>query len=249
MKFRVPIGWRVVSAIALLTLTHACAQAPATLPVAAPSVAGAPYITSAAFDWAKLLPPPPAPGSIAAQADLETVLHVQDSRTAEQIAWAREVAGDDVFKNARVLGPWFTPRNLPYTAAFFRQVDADSAEAAHGLKKLYPRLRPPWADSRVHPCIEVAHTGSYPSGHSSRAWMWAELLAQIFPEQRVELYARARAVMWGRVIGGAHFPSDTVAGERTGRALAAELLKNPAVRAALEKCRAEAAPFLLKKAA
>ena len=54
---------------------------------------------------------------------------------------------------------------------------------------------------------------------------------------------------WARVIGGAHFPTDTIGGKILGEALAAELLKDPAVRAELERCRAEAARFAVKKAA
>lgn len=210
---------------------------------------GGHFVKPEVFDWKKLLPPPPAPNSIAAQADLETVLHVQEARTPEQVAWARFIAEDDVFKNARVLGNWFSAANLPYTAGFFQEVNDDGGAAVNGLKKLYPRKRPPFLDPHVHPCVFVPATGSYPSGHSSQAWLWAEILAQIFPEKQTELYERARAVMWGRVIGGAHYPSDTTAGELVGRTVAREMLKNPAIHAAIEKCRAEAAPFLLKKAA
>jgi len=210
---------------------------------------GGHYVKAEVFDWKKLLPPPPVPGSLAAQADLETVLHVQESRSADQIAWAQFILEDDVFKNSRVLGPWFTAANLPFTARFFAEIDDDGAAAVNGLKKLFPRPRPPLTDPRVHPCISVPKSGSYPSGHSSQAWLWAEILAQIFPDRQAELYDRARAVMWGRVIGGAHFPTDTTAGELVGRTVAREILRNPAIREAIEKCRAEAAPFLLKKAA
>lgn len=210
---------------------------------------GGHYVSPAAFDWKKDLPPPPAEGSLAARADLETVLHVQETRTAEQVAEAKSIVHDDLFNNARVLGAWFTRANLPQTAEFFDAVNEDGAAAVHGIKDIYPRLRPPFADARVHPCVTLQKTHSYPSGHSSQAWMWAVLLGEIFPDQRAALYDRARAVMWARVIGGVHYPTDTVGGEMVGRAVAAKLLENPAVRAALVRCRAEAMPFLLKKAA
>ncbi len=248
MKFLRSLVWSLALALALAPSLRA--EPAVTDKVMASSDAhGGHFVKPEIFDWKKILPPPPAPDSIAAQADLETVLHVQDSRTPEQVAWAQFILEDDVFKNARVLGPWFTAANLPFTAEFFKQIDDDGAAAVNNLKKLYPRPRPPRTDTRVHPCIPVPKSGSYPSGHSSQAWMWAEILAQIFPEKQAELYDRARAVMWGRVIGGAHFPSDTAAGELVGRTVAREMLKNPALRAALEKCRAEAAPFLLRKAA
>jgi acid phosphatase (class A) len=201
------------------------------------------------LDPKKILPPPPAPGSLAAQADLETVLHVQAARTPEQVAWAKFIEHDDLFKNARVLGDWFSAENLPFTAEFFHQIDDDGGLIFGDVKTLYPRQRPPFADARVQPCVELKTTGSYPSGHSSQAWMWAGLLAEIFPEKRTELLDRARDVAWGRVIGGVHYPTDTIGGKLLGDAIVAELLKLPAVQEAIRHCRAEAEPFLRKKAA
>lgn len=207
------------------------------------------FLHAGELDAKKILPPPPAPGSLAAQADLETVLHVQAARTPEQVAWAKFIEHDDLFKNSRVLGDWFTAENLPFLAAFFHQVDDDGDLIFGDVKTLYPRPRPPFADSRVHPCVELKTTGSYPSGHSSQAWMWAGLLAEIFPEKRTEILDRARDVAWGRVIGGVHYPTDTIGGKLLGDAIVAELLKLPAVQEAIRQCRAEAEPFLRKKAA
>ena len=207
------------------------------------------FLTPGAIDLAKILPPPPEPGSIAAQADLETILQVQAARTPEQVAWAKFIEADDLFENARVLGDWFTLANLPVTADFFRRVTSDSSMASNTIKALYARPRPPKVDARVKPCVEIPKSGSYPSGHAMRAALRAALLAEIFPEKKAELEDFARQTAWGRIIGGVHFPTDIMAGRLLGDALAAELLKNPAVRMAIEKCRAEAQPFLLRKAA
>jgi len=234
-----------------LSLAPAFRAEAATDRVMAPAadVSDGHFIRANALDLKQILPPPPAPDSLAGRADLATVLHVQDSRTAGQVAWAKFVEEDDLFKNARVLGPWFTRENLPQTAKFFGEVDDDGFVISRLAKAMYPRPRPPLTDSRVKPCVEVPASGSYPSGHSSQAWMCADLLVQIFPEKRAELLERASAVEWARVIGGAHFPTDTEGGRRLGEAIAREILKNPAARAEIEKCRAEAQPFLLKKAA
>lgn len=215
---------------------------------AAPAVAaGEESLMPANLDVAAILPPPPAPDTPAGRADLETVLQVQAARTPEQIAWAEEIEEENVFANADAIGPWFTAKNLPATAAFFAKVEADYARL--GVKKRFERPRPPYADARVQPCVRFSRSSSYPSGHAVRAWLWAEVLAAEYPEARAALEARARAVCWGRVIGGVHYPSDVAAGEMLAKALAAAMLKTPAVQAALEKCRAEAAPFRLKKAA
>src|SRR5438309_1697001 len=50
------------------------------------------------LDLAAILPDPPAAGSLAANADLETVLQVQAARTPEQVAWAQVVERNDLFE-------------------------------------------------------------------------------------------------------------------------------------------------------
>lgn len=212
-----------------------------------PAPAQAVYLPAGAIDLQTVLPPPPRLDSPAGRADLETVLQVQAARTPAQETWAKEAEEDTLFRYASAVGAWFTPENLPQTAAFFAKVDADVAGL--GLKKIFGRPRPPFADDRVKPCVVVRVSPSYPSGHALRAWVWAGLLGEIYPEAKVALAERARWVSWGRVLGGAHFPSDVTGGRVLAEAVLAAMLKNPAVQAELAKCRAEAEKFRLKKAA
>ena len=210
---------------------------------------GGNFIPAGAIEVKTVVPPPPAAGSVAALADLETVLQVQAARTPADVAWAKLVVKDSAFDNASVLGAWFTRENLPVTAEFLKQGTEDTLAVSRSLKGLYARPRPPRMDPTVHPCVELPDSGSYPSAHSMRAFVWAAVLGEIFPDHQVELYTRAHRAAWSRVMGGVHFPSDLVGGRLLAQAIVAELRKNPAYHAAVEKCRAEAAPFLLKKAA
>ncbi|MBQ3722983.1 MAG: phosphatase PAP2 family protein [Bacteroidales bacterium] len=50
--------------------------------------------------------------------------------------------------------------------------------------------------------------GSYPSGHTMRSWMVAQLLSEINPSAAEKLYARAWEYGESRVIAGAHWQSD-----------------------------------------
>jgi acid phosphatase (class A) len=149
------------------------------------------------------------------------------------------------------LGPWFTKGNLPATAQLFKDLtDAwNASPVSSSFKKLYPRQRPFLVDARVQPCVERPDTGSYPSGHTTLAFIWAGVLAEIFPEKRTELFDCAHRAAWGRVLGGVHFPSDLVGGRVLAAAVVAEMKKSAAFQAAVAKCRAEAQPLLLKKAA
>lgn len=244
MKFRALLPWLVL----LLGLAMPLARAQSLEEKYASAVAR--YVQPESVDWKSLLPPPPAPDSIAARGDLEVVLQVQASRTAADVAWAKLVEQDKVFADyGDVLGPWFGEKNLPLLAAFLTQVTTDSWLSGNRMKNLYPRQRPPAVDPAVQPCVKIPHSNSYPSGHSLRAYVWAAVLADIFPGREAELLTQARRVAWGRVIGGVHYPSDTVGGRVAAEAIVAELRKSAEYRAAVEQCRAEAAPYLLKKAA
>lgn len=246
--------YRSISATALVVAAALLFAAPVTLAqtnsmAEATTALGGHFVKPAAFDLAKLLPMPPEPGSLAAQADLEAVLQAQAWRTPEQVAWAKFIEKDSVFNNSLVLGAWFTKDKLPATAAFLKDILDDVNAVSEGTKKLYARPRPPQVDPAVQPCVAVPKSASYPSGHSTRAFVWAGVLAEIFPEKRAELFEHAHRVAWSRILGGVHFPTDVVGGRRLADAIVAELKKNPEFTAALEKVRAEVAPFMVKKAA
>jgi acid phosphatase (class A) len=218
--------------------------------------AGAPvaahFFAPEAIDLAKILPPPPAPDSIAGRADLEAVLQAQAWRTPEQVTWAQLVAKGDMFavyKTGGAFDAWFTKENLPATAALLKAVMEDMRTTSAAYKKLYPRPRPFLADSRIQPCVERPDSDSYPSGHATVIFIWAGVLTEIFPEKSADISACAHRAIWGRVIGGVHFPTDLMGGRLLAEAALAELKKSPAFHAAVEKCRAEAEPFFLKKAA
>jgi len=217
----------------------------ATLPALAAN-----YLAPDAIDVKALLPPPPAAGSLVEHAELEVILHLQVERTPAQAARARHVDAEDAFVfGADVLGGWFTPANLPLTADFFGKLRDDLQPINSATKTLFNRRRPPILDARVKPCVKFADTGSYPSGHGMRSAIWAGLFGALFPEKAAAFQDRASETRWCRLLAGVHNPSDVEAGRILGEAIAQELLKNPAVQQEIEKLRAEAAPFLLKKAA
>ncbi len=207
------------------------------------------FVKPTAVDLARVVPAPPVAGSLAALADLEAVLQAQAWRTPEQVAWAKRIEKMTVFDNADVLGAWFTKEKLPLTAAFFKDIGEDLHEVSEVAKKLYTRPRPFVADASIQPCVERPTTDSYPSGHGFAAFVWAAVLTDIFPSQRTELFAFAHRLVWGRVLGGVHYPSDLVAGRFIAEAFLIELKKSPAFRAAVEQVRTEVAAAAVKKAA
>jgi len=212
-----------------------------SLPAAA---AAANFLTPAALDLPDLLPPPPAPGSPAASAELDAVLQAQAVRTPEQAARCVQIENETIWLfGSEVIGPWFTAANLPKTAAFFAAVREDFIPVNRAAKALYPRKRPPFADERVKPCVEFADTGAYPSGHGIQSSLWAALLGQIFPEHAAAFARRAEKTRHFKLISGVHYPSDLTAGQIVGEALAGKLLQVSNVHDAIGELRYEAAPF------
>ncbi|MEJ1974046.1 MAG: phosphatase PAP2 family protein [Lacunisphaera sp.] len=206
------------------------------------------YLRTQDFDATKVIPVAPAADSLATLADLETVYQVQLRRTPEQVTLANYFAADTVFQYDAVIGPWFTAANLPRTAEIFLQIAADRSAISSAGKAVWNRPRPPLLDPRIHACAPLPKSGSYPSGHSTQAFLWAGLLAEVFPERRAALRERAELVAWSRVVAGVHYPTDIAAGRVLGDRLVREFLQVPALHAALEEIRAEVAPFVARKA-
>ena len=255
---RVPFAFRLhlfvvlgfCSVPALVPHLFAAAAAPVAPQIATAAVPAAPpappqFLEPTAIDFRAIIPPPPAEDSIADRADLQTVLNLQVDRTPAQIARAERVAKQTIFSFASpVLGPWFTTENLPESTAFFKIITAESYAVATLAKIHFNRLRPMLKDSQVQATTGRMRSTSYPSGHSSDAATWAALLTEIFPGYHEAFLAQVRETMWGRVLAGAHYPTDTQAGQILGDAIGREMLNNPKVRAGLAAVRAECEAFL-----
>lgn len=199
------------------------------------------YLHESDFDVTEMIPASPAMNSLTAKTDLETVYMLQQRRGPEQIALARYFVQDNVFQYDEVIGTWFTAANLPLTAEFFAQIEADRYAISSQGKRAWNRPRPPLVDSRIQPCVSLPKSGAYPSGHSTQAFVWAGLLAEIFPDKREALRERAQLVAWSRVIGGVHYPTDIMAGRALGDQLVAAFLKVPELREVLQTVKGEIA--------
>ena len=247
---KLPLRFTSVLSIALLAFPLSgirAAEGPMAPAATKAKAAKQPYPTHFAkptsVDCAKVLPAPPTPGSLAALADIEAVWEAQVWRTPDHVAWAKRVDKNDPFMASDVLGTWFTKENLPVTAAFLKDVDEDRHEITEVAKKLFARARPYVVEPRIQPVVGKPSNDSYPSGHVSSMFTRVGVLAEIFPEKRIELFDFARRAAWGRVYAGVHFPTDLVGGWLLAEAIVVELKKSPAFNERLQAARAEVARF------
>lgn len=194
----------------------------------------------AIVELSNLLPPPPAAGSIAAQHDLQVVLSTQQTRTASDMAAAKADSERSVFRFADVLGPGLQPKTLPKTVAFFeRTTDFDKSEVKEA-KNYWRHPRPADVSADVHPLAkEKPNDWSYPSGHATFGYTTAVLLANMVPEKRDAIFARADLYAQHRIVMGAHFPSDVEAGHLAGTVIAADIMQDPSWKQDYEAARLE----------
>jgi acid phosphatase (class A) len=134
-----------------------------------------------------------------------------------------------IFRFADALGnpAAFNAQRLPLTERFFAQIEHDGAQYADRAKDTFGRPRPFRTESHLAPAVPEPTSASYPSFHSTWAVACGIVLADMVPERRAQIFARADEYAHNREVGGVHYPSDVAAGHLAGTALAEEFFSTP----------------------
>ncbi|MCP1386874.1 phosphatase PAP2 family protein [Corynebacterium sp. TA-R-1] len=80
---------------------------------------------------------------------------------------------------------------------------------------------------------------AFPSGHTNQATMTTTLLAYMVPELAPQLHYRGAEAGNSRIVLGVHYPLDVIGGRMSGYAAAADRLNDPKMRDALNQAGAE----------
>ena len=187
---------------------------------------GTRFLSIDASDVDRVLPPPPTQNSPEEKNDKSYLKYAAAAATDNQKLLGIAASRDSVFDYSRTLGLWFNPKILPKTATLFAKVTHEANDAINKAKNHFRRQRP--STWQAMDALDLRDGYCYPSGHTTRAYVWAKLLANAFPDERKPLDTQARQKAWYRVILGRHYPSDVRAGKTFGTFLAAQFLKNPA---------------------
>jgi acid phosphatase (class A) len=197
------------------------------------------FLPADAIDLATLLPAPPAPDSSVTKAEIAEIHHAQADATASEKAQAVADSQEDVFLFAKVLGPNFVAAKLAVATEFFASIGKTEGEFVNPAKKIFGRPRPPLADASITPCEKLKASAAYPSGHATFAYLQAIVLAQMIPEKREAIFARAAEFAHNRTVCGVHYASDLEAGKISAFTIGAMLLRDPAFQAEFMPAKAE----------
>lgn len=169
----------------------------------------------------------------------------KDERKEEWMAeWALWDEGVDL---SRVFSPCLdihlSHETTPEILLLAESATTDAHNANAEVKKFYKRKRPfaTFNEPSLKPeeDEEEALTYSYPSGHSSRGWMYALTLATVAPECTEVLMHRARLYAIHRVVCGHHWKSDIDASLMLTAGIFANVVVSDAYQAQLKKAREE----------
>lgn len=152
--------------------------------------------------------------------DLDAVLALQHLRWGPLTA-VMQVASAWWFKSLVLIGVGLAADlagrdRLPRAAVTGLAAYVTASVAAHALKDLVDRPRPPLADARVLVETPLPSSSSMPSAHAATAFAVAVAVGTLHPRLRVALLAAATLVGVSRVYLGVHFPTDVLAGAALG---------------------------------
>jgi acid phosphatase (class A) len=119
-------------------------------------------------------------------------------------------------------------------------VKNEQSVAGGALKATFARPRPYQTDKTLHPpCALTAAQNSYPSGHALTGYLEGLTLAELVPEKRTELLARADDYAFNRLVCGVHLRSDLEASRRAAYVIFGYMMATPHFQHDLAAARAE----------
>ncbi|HEY8468327.1 MAG TPA: phosphatase PAP2 family protein [Longimicrobiales bacterium] len=157
------------------------------------------------------------------QQDLQEVLDVGASLTAEQAAIARYWATDapslrwEVFMGEEIQRRRLGPMHAIRARALASVAMYDAFVACWHAKYTYWLARPVTMAPGFTPLISTPPFPSYPSGHSTQSAAAAEVFAELFPDAAEKYDDLAHEASISRLYGGIHYRFDLDAGHELGR--------------------------------
>jgi acid phosphatase (class A) len=205
------------------------------------------YIDRQGFDVTPVLLPAPLAGSDRYEMDRRIFRSTRIYENTPRWALAVNDAKTDMahmmadFSCATDIA--LTPDEAPRLVRLMTRANADTRAESSRAKDYYRRLRPFLIDNGpiCQARSEVEDTYDYPSGHTTRGWTWATILAELMPARANEILARGRAFGDSRIVCGVHNASAVDAGRLSVSATMSVVQASGAFQADLAAARRELA--------
>jgi len=177
------------------------------------------------------LDPPPAFGSPAMTAQLQTVKQFNRTVDSNRTAWVWQ---------ASFIDPWIAtvnrflfesglssdPPKAAQVYALAMVAQHDATIACWDTKYTYLEPRPPQADPQITPLFPLPAHPSYPSGHACASGAAATVLSSVFPDSSAYFKDRAREGGMSTFYSGIHYVNDVDAGLSLGASVAHFVLQH-----------------------
>lgn len=193
----------------------------------------------------RFLPAPPSLGSPEFANDEYYYQWGKEQRRDADVA--RQAEADEIGWTSTAFSPavgfTISPDSTPEIFKLVEGARKDAHRANSIVKKHYQRRRP-FAHFGEPSLVErydsaEVNTFSFPSGHSSRGWIYAMVLATVVPDSTEALMLRARQYALNRVICGRHYKSDIDASLMVATATFCKLMADDEFQRQLARAREE----------
>lgn len=159
----------------------------------------------------------------------------------EQALWDEAAQLYQVFSES--IGIELSPEHTPEIILLANAATSDASAAKKKVSDYYQRRRPyeTFGEPSLKPeeDQELSLSFSFPSGHATYGWMYAQVLCTVAPEHTEAIMIRARDYALSRVICGHHWKSDIDAGLLLSIGVFANVVVSEAYQQQLSKARAE----------
>lgn len=192
------------------------------------------WLDGAKLDVAHIIGLPPAQNSPEAKAEFDQVQQLTLNRTPEREKQAIADQRQGLVNFLSGMDTQYVDNTHREMRLLFREAQVELGILLKSVHRLTNRTRPfqLWAKVRVKPCPGARPEGtSFPSAHAATAALYAELLKTAVPSMADKLEERVKSYDESRLVCGFHYPSDLVAGDKVGRAVAKALLADRAFKA------------------
>ena len=232
--------WLVAPLMLWLVACDATTTSPTPYPYA-------PQFTAPSDISPRVLPIPPAKDSSEYNKEIDSILATQHMLTDADKATIK--AEDHITPTMivlPVLGAEYTEDKYPAMYNLLRHAASDAWRDSDYAEDYWQRPRPWTVDERVELLVSPITRPSYPSGHSTTNFVWANVLTDLFPEKQDALMARAHEIGMHRVAAGVHYPSDIEAGKHYAAFIYDKMSKSPQYQTELATAQAEVNAAILK---